>query len=120
MRVRPEKALTSMNRVDFGRWKLVMMRSMALNRYPGVMKRFVSPLNGRSVPLLRAADSNVLTAVDPTAVILPPPARTAFSATAASSDRGRQGSLPGCPRMWAAPAAAKVEGLQATSQRSRS
>ena len=44
-----------MNSVERGRWKLVISRSTTRNRKPGVMKMSVSPENGCSVPVARAA-----------------------------------------------------------------
>ena len=43
---KPEKAETSMNSVERGRWKLVISTSTTRKRKPGVMKMSVSPDEG--------------------------------------------------------------------------
>ncbi len=68
-----------MNSVDFGRWKLVISTSTALNRKPGVMKMSVSPIKGFRVPVARAAVSSSRMLVVPTATMRPPLALAASS-----------------------------------------
>ena len=72
-----------MNRVERGRWKLVSSKSTALNRYPGVIKRFVSPEKGRMRPLSSAAVSSRRRLVVPTATTRPPAARVRSTAAMA-------------------------------------
>ena len=67
-----------MNRVDFGRWKLVISPSMPLKRYPGVMKIAVSPSKGWICPPSSQALSIRRSDVVPTEIRRPPDARTAL------------------------------------------
>ena len=62
------KALTSIIKVDLGRWKLVSRAPTDLNSKPGVMKRLVSPRAGMILPWSRAMVSRVRMAVVPTAI----------------------------------------------------
>ena len=84
---RPEKAETSMNRVERGRWKLVIRASTARIGTPGVMKISVGPEKARRRPLASAALSRSRSAVVPTATIRPPAARTALRRSAVSASR---------------------------------
>ena len=78
MTSKPISALTSMNSVDFGKWKLVIRPSIALKRYPGVMKMAVSPSKGRMIRSSPVALSSRRRLVVPTEIRRPPEARTAL------------------------------------------
>ena len=68
----PAIAHININKVDFGKWKLVIIMSIILNLYPGVMNISVSPVNGRSIPCSSAADSSRRNDVVPTAMMRRP------------------------------------------------
>ena len=61
-------AAISASKVDFGRWKFVIIASTTLKSYGGVMNSFVSPVWGVRFPVL-AIVSSVLTVVVPTATM---------------------------------------------------
>ena len=75
IRSSPENAATNMKRVDLGKWKLVIILSAILKRYPGVINIFVSPTKGSITPLSLAAVSNNRRDVDPTGITFPPELR---------------------------------------------
>ena len=79
------KAETSITKVDFGRWKLVIRQSTALYSYPGEMNIEVFSLVALKVPYLPYMVSSVLTDVVPTAMMRRCSALALFRRSAASS-----------------------------------
>ena len=59
--------------VDFGRWKFVIIPSIALNSYPGKIKILVQPEEATNFPLCSVAIvSRVRVEVVPTEIMRPP------------------------------------------------
>ena len=81
----PAKELTSIIKVDSGRWKFVIRLSITFHLYPGYINIFVHPDLAFTIPFSSATDYIVLVLVVPTLITLCPLALALFIFSAASS-----------------------------------